>query len=192
MSSILKKTPAVFKTVLLSASFLAGGAMMTPAALAEEGQGKKTEEVLELARLQTTNQGVEDQAGDATEEAASQVETLVEEAEAPGSDSGDRIVVTGSRIKRAGFDTLQPGSVITDEFLKERGFENLADALNQGVSFGDTQDQYGGQSGFSVAQNFVDYLDLGSQRTLTLVNGRRFVSSNPITLFSGANPRWTG
>ena len=34
------------------------------------------------------------------------------------------------------------------------------------------------QSAFSVGQVFVDFFGLGSQRTLTLVNGRRFVSSN--------------
>ena len=36
------------------------------------------------------------------------------------------------------------------------------------------------------AQSFVDLYSLGSQRTLTLVNGRRFVSSSTASLFNGA------
>jgi len=35
------------------------------------------------------------------------------------------------------------------------------------------------QSNFGAGQSFVDFLGLGSQRTLTLVNGRRFVSGTP-------------
>src|SRR5205807_1909426 len=34
----------------------------------------------------------------------------------------------------------------------------------------------------------VDLFGLGSQRTLTLVNGRRFVSSNTVSAGSGTNP----
>ncbi|MGK7294488.1 MAG: TonB-dependent receptor domain-containing protein, partial [Candidatus Wenzhouxiangella sp. M2_3B_020] len=41
----------------------------------------------------------------------------------------------------------------------------------------------GVQNGFSVGQNFVDFLGLGAQRTLTLVNGRRFVSANVPSVF---------
>ena len=42
------------------------------------------------------------------------------------------------------------------------------------------------QGGFGIAQSFVDLYSLGSQRTLTLVNGRRFVSSSTASLFNGA------
>ena len=38
------------------------------------------------------------------------------------------------------------------------------------------------QSGFGIAQSFVDLYGLGSQRTLTLVNGRRFVSESSASL----------
>lgn len=99
----------------------------------------------------------------------------------------DTIIVTGSRIPRAGFDTLQPATVIGEEFLEQRAFVNVADALNQlpmfglpGASNSDDQDSS------NIGQNFVNFFGLGSQRTLTLVNGRRFVSSNPPSLFSDA------
>src|SRR5690606_16072684 len=41
-------------------------------------------------------------------------------------------------------------------------------------------------SDLGVAQTFVNFFGLGSQRTLTLVNGRRFVSSNTVSGSGGA------
>jgi outer membrane receptor protein involved in Fe transport len=43
------------------------------------------------------------------------------------------------------------------------------------------------QAGFGIAQSFVDLYGLGSQRTLVLINGRRFVSSSTASL-NGAGP----
>src|SRR5205085_1959210 len=41
-----------------------------------------------------------------------------------------------------------------------------------------------GQAGsFGSGQSFVNFLGLGSQRTLTLINGRRFVGSNTASIF---------
>lgn len=101
----------------------------------------------------------------------------------------ETMVVTGSRIPRAGFDTMLPATVINSEFLEAGGFTNAADALNEVPSFGlPASSTQGDQSGFSVGQNFVNFFGLGSQRTLTLVNGRRFVSSNAPTIFSDGAP----
>ena len=41
-------------------------------------------------------------------------------------------------------------------------------------------------NGFGVGQAFVNLYSLGSQRTLTLVDGRRFVGANPASVFSSA------
>ena len=94
----------------------------------------------------------------------------------------EEIVITGSRIPRAGFDTLQPAIVVDGEFLEDRSFTDLGAALNELPAFGaagnNIQNGSNEQSAFSVGQVFVDFFGLGSQRTLTLVNGRRFVSSN--------------
>ncbi|NIO41893.1 MAG: TonB-dependent receptor plug domain-containing protein, partial [Burkholderiales bacterium] len=102
-----------------------------------------------------------------------------------GSDADvEEIIVTGSRIKRAGVDTFYPAVLVDGAELDDGAFTNLADALNQIPSFGvPDAEPFGGQNAFSVGQNFVDFLGLGSQRTLTLVNGRRFVSSNTPSLF---------
>ncbi|GGE91195.1 TonB-dependent receptor domain-containing protein [Sphingomonas prati] len=96
---------------------------------------------------------------------------------------GDSVVVTGSRIRRAGFDTLEPATVVSSEYLQARGLTNVADALNELPGFGVGVSPEGGQSGFGVGQNFVSRFGLGSARTLTLVNGRRFVSTNAPSIF---------
>jgi outer membrane receptor protein involved in Fe transport len=94
----------------------------------------------------------------------------------------EEIVITGSRIPRAGFDTLVPALVIDSEFLEDRSFTDIGSALNELPAFGaagnNFQNGTNEQSAQSVGQVFVDFFGLGSQRTLTLVNGRRFVSSN--------------
>jgi len=96
----------------------------------------------------------------------------------------EEITVTGSRIKRAGIDTFYPAISVGTEELEDGAFLNIADALNEIPAFG-TPDAtpFGAQNAFSVGQNFVDFLGLGSQRTLTLVNGRRFVSANTPSIF---------
>ena len=113
--------------------------------------------------------------------------------QAQQSDTGDsdeieEITVTGSRIPRAGFDTMMPAIVVDAQFIQDRGFTDIASALNEVPAFGvPGNSTEGGQSSQSVGQNFVNFFGLGSQRTLTLVNGRRFVSSNSPSLFVGAN-----
>lgn len=99
------------------------------------------------------------------------------------------ITVTGSRIPRAGFDTLMPAIVVDAQFLQDRGFTDVASALNEIPAFGvPLQSTQGDQNSYSTGQTFVNFFGLGSQRTLTLVNGRRFVSSNSPALFINTNP----
>lgn len=102
-----------------------------------------------------------------------------------GAPSEQEIVVTGSRIKRPNFDTVEPTIVIDSAQLESRGFTTLGQALNEQPSFGvPGASPVGGQAGsFGSGQSFVNFLGLGSQRTLTLVNGRRFVSSNTASIF---------
>ena len=95
------------------------------------------------------------------------------------------IVVTGSRIAHTRGDTISPVSVITSKDLDTRGFSTLADALNEQPQFGIPGSSPVGdaQSGFGPGQNFINFLGLGSQRTLVLVDGQRFVSSNTSSIF---------
>jgi outer membrane receptor protein involved in Fe transport len=98
------------------------------------------------------------------------------------------VVVTGSRIVRAGYDTLEPASVVSAEYIESRGLTNIADALNESPGFGTGVSPEGGQSTFGPGLNFVNRFGLGSNRTLTLINGRRFVSSNAPSIFGPAAP----
>ncbi len=100
----------------------------------------------------------------------------------------DAVVVTGSRIRRAGFDTLEPAVTVGEEYIKTRALTNVADALNEIPGFGAGVTPEGGQNAFGANVNFVNRFGLGTARTLTLVNGRRFVTSNPLTQFTGAAP----
>ncbi len=103
---------------------------------------------------------------------------------AAGAPESDSIIVTGSRIARPNFDTIEPAVVINSEQIEARGFENLGQALNELPAFGvPGSSPVGGQSSFGPGQNFVNFLGLGSERTLTLVNGRRFVGSNTASIF---------
>lgn len=110
----------------------------------------------------------------------------------PGVDTDDprdaEVLVTGSRIKRAGFDTLEPALVVTGDQLRSRGLTNVADALNETPGFGTGVTPEGGQSSFAPGVNFVNLFGLGTNRTLTLVNGRRIVTSNPPALFGPTAP----
>lgn len=90
------------------------------------------------------------------------------------------VIVTGSRIKRPGFDTLQAAAVTQREEMERRAYTNVGQALEATPGFMQSDSSPVGlsQGNQSVGQTFVNLFGLGSQRTLTLVNGRRFVSSN--------------
>ncbi|MET0272531.1 MAG: TonB-dependent receptor, partial [Phenylobacterium sp.] len=96
------------------------------------------------------------------------------------------IVVTGSRMRRSELTSVQPIQVITTENMEERGFTNVAEALNDLPSVGVPISPIGDQGSFGVGRNFINIFNLGSNRTLTLVNGRRFVGGNPASIFTGA------
>ncbi|MFT3723322.1 MAG: TonB-dependent receptor [Hyphomonadaceae bacterium] len=98
----------------------------------------------------------------------------------------DVVVITGSRLSREDVDTVRPGVSVDPEELDKRAFTNLSDALKELPAVGQGIGPTGDQNAFTVGQSYVDLFNLGTQRTLTLVNGRRFVSSNVPSNFSTA------
>lgn len=94
------------------------------------------------------------------------------------------VVITGSRIHRDASDTTTdaPLTVVGSETLTDRGYTQVGDALNQlttnTAQFALTPHD-GNSSG--SGQQFPNLFNLGAGRTLTLVNGRRFVSSGVAT-----------
>jgi iron complex outermembrane recepter protein len=100
-------------------------------------------------------------------------------AAAPEDTSLQEVVVTGSRIARPEFDNLEPTATVDGKTFDQRGYLDVGQALSELPAFGTQPSSAANtQNGFGIAQSFVDLYGLGSQRTLTLVNGRRFVSSS--------------
>lgn len=93
------------------------------------------------------------------------------------------ITVTGSRIRRPELVGLEPTLSISDEYFSDRNLTNVGDALNELPQFRGSVTPRGVQSSFGNGVNFINTFGLGSNRTLTLVNGRRVVSSNLPSLF---------
>jgi iron complex outermembrane receptor protein len=91
----------------------------------------------------------------------------------------DEVVVTGSRIKRDGFDASTPVSVMTAEDIKLSGKINIEEQLGKLPQF--VASTNGGASANTVPGGTAD-LNLrgfGATRNLVLVNGRRFAIHGP-------------
>lgn len=104
------------------------------------------------------------------------------------SEETDGIVVTGSRIRNPNVENLEPTQTVDKTFLEQRNFINVADALNTLPLVRGSVTPNGNQGGSGVGVNFINLFGLGSQRSLTLLNGRRVVSSNSPSNEGLANP----
>ena len=102
------------------------------------------------------------------------------------SDIGDEqpagdIVVTGSRIASPALTSNSPLQVIDAQNIRDTGTPNLQSVLLQNPAFG-TPGISRTNSNFSTSSAgvaTVDLRNLGSDRTLVLVDGRRFVAGIP-------------
>jgi outer membrane receptor protein involved in Fe transport len=104
-------------------------------------------------------------------------EDTQEDATEPGE--MEEVTVTGSRIKRSPADQMAPIGTIGAEEFDERGYVTAAEALNAFTSNVPVLNQAPGNGDSSgTGQQFPNLFGLGSGRTLTLVNGHRFVTSS--------------
>jgi iron complex outermembrane receptor protein len=94
------------------------------------------------------------------------------------------VVVTGSRIHRDASDTTttSPLTVMSSDVLPERGYTQVGDALNQ-LTANVPQFALTPHDGTSSGsgQDYPNLFNLGAGRTLSLVDGRRFVTSGVAT-----------
>jgi outer membrane receptor protein involved in Fe transport len=120
------------------------------------------------------------------QDADAEEEAVVTTEEAPAESKG--ITVTGSRIRLPNLNSTEPTNTIDSAYIENRNFINVADALNDLPQIRGSVTPDGGQSAFGQGVNFVNNFGLGTNRTLTLVNGRRVVSSNTPSLFGPAAP----
>ncbi|MDF0533542.1 TonB-dependent receptor [Shewanella sp. A32] len=91
----------------------------------------------------------------------------------------EHIEVTGSHIVRESAYAPTPVTVVTGEELLGTGVTNIGEALNQLPALGSTYSlaNSGGSSIGTAGLNILDLRNLGTSRTLVLVNGKRHVSS---------------
>ncbi|HBK47637.1 MAG TPA: TonB-dependent receptor [Xanthomonadaceae bacterium] len=86
----------------------------------------------------------------------------------------DRIEITGSRIRSVDVETSQPVQILTRQDIEKQGLTSVADVLKRISANGATMNTTFNNGGDGSAT--VSLRNLGSARTLVLVNGRRWVS----------------
>ncbi len=95
----------------------------------------------------------------------------------------EEIVVTGSRIKRAdNISSPTPMVTLGEDQIENTGSVNVYDILNELPQAGEALSR--GNTNFTVGSSGVQTVNLrglGNGRTLTLVNGRRWVGGQPGT-----------
>ena len=101
---------------------------------------------------------------------------FAQESAAPAGEEAttlDRIEVTGSRIKRTDIETSQPVFTLNRDEIQAQGLTSIGDVIQnltaQGSALNTTMNNGGN------GETRVSLRNLGSQRTLVLVNGKRWV-----------------
>ena len=135
-----------------------------------------------------------DNPGD-VEEAESVVEesSMAEESAEVASSDGDieDIVVTGTRFGVSQYKSSQPITIITAEDIRVQGYTNAASAVTDLPSVFASTNTAGDQTGLVAGQRIANNFGLGSGRTLTLIDGKRFISSQTIEGGSAATVQLT-
>lgn len=108
---------------------------------------------------------------------------MAQETPTAAADVADEtIIVTGSRIARPDLESSVPVAVVTAEVIQQSGASNIQDVLADLPAVGQNISRT--STNFSTTGNgqaSVNLRNLGSSRTLVLVNGRRFVAGIPGT-----------
>ena len=90
-----------------------------------------------------------------------------------GTQTLDKIQVTGSRIKRADVETSQPVFTMSREQIQAQGQTSIGDIIQSISTNGSTLNSNYNNGGNGETR--VNMRNLGSNRTLVLVNGRRWI-----------------
>lgn len=99
----------------------------------------------------------------------------------PRADAGD-IVVTGSRIARRGLESAMPIAIVDAEAARGFGYNSAYDALQLNPAVGPGLGNSNSQGeAFDAGVSNINLRNLGVNRTLVLVDGKRWVSSGART-----------
>lgn len=87
----------------------------------------------------------------------------------------DRIEITGSRIRQVDVETAQPVFAISRTDIERQGFSSVADILQNVTAMGSPTISRANAltAGENAGGTYIDMRNLGTQRTLVLVNGKR-------------------
>ena len=90
-----------------------------------------------------------------------------------------RVEVTGSRIRQVDLETAQPIQVMTQEQIQKSGLVTVGDIINNLSSAGSPSFSKGGAltSNRENGGQYANLRNLGGQRVLVLVNGKRWTQS---------------
>lgn len=88
----------------------------------------------------------------------------------------EEVMVTGSRLRRDGMSTPTPVTAVQRDEMRAMAPTLLMDAINQLPQFRDNDQSQTGSIFSTGGSNSVNLRGVGSNRTLTLLNGRRVVS----------------
>lgn len=94
------------------------------------------------------------------------------------------LVVTGSRIRQQDFVSPNPVSTLSGEAIERSGVTNVTDLMQNApalVGSTDRQDFANAANRGSVGLNLLNLRNMGSKRTLVLMDGRRHVAGQPGT-----------
>jgi outer membrane cobalamin receptor len=151
-----------FRQRLLASTLLVGAAAFSTPAFAQSEQANTQEETADVgdsaARLCQENPNSPQCAGE-----------------------GEAIVVTGSRIASPTLTSASPLQIVDAQDIDDAGVVNVQEVLLENPAFG-TPGISRTNSNFSTSSAgvaVVDLRNLGTNRTLVLVNGRRFVAGVP-------------
>ena len=126
--------------------------------------------------------------------ACAEAAAAVPAAAVPAPDTTDSdIIVTGSRIARPEIEFSNPVTTYSAQTIERRGTTDITELLSQsaaltgsltnGANAGSNSQNYGDSSGAAnVGTSVLNLRNLGSQRTLVLIDGRRQVNA-----YSGQN-----
>jgi outer membrane receptor protein involved in Fe transport len=92
--------------------------------------------------------------------------------------STEDIVVTGSRIPLSGFNRPTPVTVTSADQLNAASPSTLGDALKQLPALSSSAGPRGAQTSSGQGGAYLNLRNLGTTRTLTLFDGRRFIPSD--------------
>lgn len=116
---------------------------------------------------------------DSTDTAVTQDDTANAAAGRPAADAGGDIIVTGSRIASPNLTSPNPITTVQGGDFFKQGQVSIGDQLNQLPQLAPTFSQSNSTRFLGTAGlNLLDLRNLGTQRTLVLVNGRRHVAGD--------------